>query len=340
MAKEIRTWTVEEIATAIQAEAVGDGAKRIRRPVPAGSADPEGITFAESDKFLALATSVEIGAVIVPPGTPALDCPTLIHPSPRQAFATVLGMARRAIPLDPGIHPTAVIHESATISATARIGAYATIGPDCFISDDVEIHPHCYLGDNCEIGEGSVLYARVTIYQDVRIGANCVLHSGAVVGAEGFGFVWTGQSQFKIPQVGGVIIGDRVEIGANTCIDRATSGDTVIGDGVKIDNLCQIGHNTNIGDHTVIASQVGIAGSSTIGARVTIGGQAGVSDHTRIGDDVLLAGRAGAISDLDEPGGYVGMPAIPYSQGMRMFAVQAKLPELVARVRKLEKDKS
>ena len=340
MAKEIRTWTVTEIAAAIQAEVIGDGEKRINRPVPAGYTDPAGITFAESEKFLAQATSVEIGAIIVPPGTPALAVPTLVHPSPRQAFAMILGMSQRAIPIDPGIHPTALVHESAEISLTAKIGAFVTIGPDCFVGDDAEIHSHCYLGDSCEVGSGSILYARVTVYQDVRIGKDCVIHSGAVLGAEGFGFVWTGKEQYKIPQVGGIVIGDNVEIGANTCIDRATSGDTVVANGVKIDNLCQIGHNTKIGEHTVIASQVGIAGSSTIGERVTIGGQAGVSDHTNIGDDIVLAGRAGAISDLDAPGAYVGMPAIPYSQGMRMFAVQAKLPELSARVRKLEKDTS
>ena len=174
------------------------------------------------------------------------------------------------------------------------------------------------------------------LVQDVTIGPGTIVHSGAVLGADGFGFVWDGKKQIKIPQVGSVLLGADVEIGANSTIDRATSGETVIADDVKIDDLVHVGHNSRIGAHTVLAGQVGVSGSVTIGERVVAGGQVAIADHVTICDDVVLAGRTGLMSDLSEPGEYFGVPPTPIKQALRLLALQRKLPEMLDRIKKLE----
>jgi UDP-3-O-[3-hydroxymyristoyl] glucosamine N-acyltransferase len=175
------------------------------------------------------------------------------------------------------------------------------------------------------------------LYRDVRVGARSVIHSGAVIGADGFGFVWDGSKRLKVPQVGSVRIGDDVEVGANTCIDRATAGETVIEDGVKLDNIVQIGHNVRVGEHSAIAGMSGISGSTKIGKRVLMGGGVGTRDHVTIGDDVALGGRSNVGGDITEPGEYLGTPAAPAREAVRAMLTIHKLPELVSRIRQLEK---
>jgi UDP-3-O-[3-hydroxymyristoyl] glucosamine N-acyltransferase len=192
------------------------------------------------------------------------------------------------------------------------------------------------VGENCVLGAGTTIYPHAVLYQDVKLGERCVVHAGAVIGADGFGYAWDGHKQRKVPQIGGVSIGDDVEIGANTCIDRATCGETVLGDDTKIDNLVQLGHNVAIGSHTVIAAMSGVGGSTKLGDNVTIAGHNAISDHIEIGDGVVLGGRSAAFQDLTEPGQYLGFPPYPVATTMRILALQGKLPELFRRIKQLE----
>jgi UDP-3-O-[3-hydroxymyristoyl] glucosamine N-acyltransferase len=177
----------------------------------------------------------------------------------------------------------------------------------------------------------------VVLYRDVSVGANSIIHSGAVLGADGFGYVWTGKERMKVPQVGRVVVDADAEIGANTTIDRATAGATTIGEGVKLDNLVQIGHNVSIGDHSVIAAQSGISGSTNVGKRVVMGGNVGTNDHISIADDVVLGGRSGVDRDIKEAGLYFGTPARPGAEAKRSMLIIPKLPDLLSRIRALEK---
>jgi UDP-3-O-[3-hydroxymyristoyl] glucosamine N-acyltransferase len=201
------------------------------------------------------------------------------------------------------------------------------------------IYSFAYVGENCRLGEGCTLYPHSVLYQDVTLGARSIIHSGAVLGADGFGYAWDGSRRVKIPQVGAVVLGDEVEIGANTTIDRATAGATVVGTGTKLDNLVQVGHNCRIGEHTVVAGLSGISGSTKIGSRNTLAGQVATADHVTVCDDVTLAGRTGVTNDIKEPGAYFGFPARPLGEAMRSLVLVSRLQDLFARVRKLEREK-
>ena len=331
-------WTLGQLGQLLGADVRGPSDLRIRRPVPAGSDDPEGVTFAESQKYIETVMASKVGAVIVDRDSPELDKPSLIVDSPRLAFFKLLALAERKTTVEPGVHPTAVVDANASVRSSTCIGPYVVIAGETSIGDRVQVFPFCYVGPGCAIGEDSRLMPGAVLVQDVSLGPRTVVHPGAVLGADGFGFVWDGAKQVKVPQVGGVEIGSDVEIGANTSIDRATSGETVVSDGVKIDNLVQVGHNSRIGAHTVLAALVGISGSVTLGDRVSVGGQSGFADHLSVVDDVLLAGRTGVFSDLSEPGEYFGVPPRPIGQAMRILALQQRLPELVARIRALEEE--
>jgi len=314
----IRTWTLAELGQRLGAEVSGSADLRIIRPVPAGDDDPGGITFAESDKYLAMVESSTVGAVIVPPGW-ALSKPALFHPHPREAFAMVLALFRRPLALSEGPSPQAAIDPSAEVDPSASIGPMAYIGPRARIGAKSRIHPHAYIGEGCQIGADCEIYPHVVLLQDVVVGDRVVVHAGAVVGADGFGFVWDGQRRVKVPQVGRVILEDDVEVGANTCIDRATCGDTVIRRGSKLDNLIQIGHNCEVGEHTVIAALTGVSGSVRIGDRVTMGGQVAVADHVSIASDAILAGRTGVMGSIETQGEYFGTPATPAREALRLL---------------------
>lgn len=339
MEQAVRSWKLKDLAAILGGEVVGDGDLTITTPVPAGESHPHGITFAGDAKHLAKALNSEVAAILVTQELDLAGKSGIVVANPRQAFGMVLGLSQRPIPISDGIHPTAVISSEAQVHPSAKIGPFVVIERGVEVKENAVIHAHCYIGENCVVGAKSLLYPRVTLVQDVRIGSSCILHSGCVLGSDGFGFAWTGTHRAKIPQVGGVILGDFVEIGANTTIDRATAGDTVLGNGTKVDNLVQIAHNVKIGEHVAMASHVGISGSVTIGDRVIMGGQAAVSDHKIIGDDVVLGGRSGAFVDVTEPGQYFGLPPIPVTQAMRITALTNRLPELFKRVKALEADK-
>ena len=337
METHLSGWTLAEIAQAVGGTVRGDAGTHVQRAVPAGYDDPSGITFAVSEKYLDVCLSSSVGAVIVWRDAPEFDKPAILVDKPREAFGQVLAMSSRPLPLCAGIHETAVIDPAATVDPSARVGAFAVVERGAVIGAECQVYPFAYVGEECRLGDGCVLYPHAVLYQFVELGERCVVHSGAVVGADGFGFDWDGKRQQKVPQVGGVKIGNDIEIGANTCIDRATCGETLIGDGVKLDNLVHIAHNVSVGDHTVLAAQVGISGSAVIGDQVTMGGQAAVSDHVSIADGTVLGGRSGAFQDVEEAGQYFGLPPLPLPAAMRLIALQQRLPELFKRIKELER---
>lgn len=318
------------------ADLTGDPGTPIHRPVPAGTADPYGITFAGDARYLAKAIAGPIGAVIVGVEVGDVPAPKLAVADPRSAFGRVLALMSRPLPLNAGVHPTAAVDPTATIEEGAQIGAFVVVEQGAVVRSGAKVYAQCYIGEGSVVEQDAVLYPRVTLYQQVRVGKRCIVHSGAVIGADGFGFVWDGQRRHKIPQVGNVELEDDVEIGANTCIDRATAGTTRIGRGTKIDDLVMVGHNCVLGENNVLAAQVGLGGSSEVGSRVVMGGQAALSDHVTVGDDVVLGGRSGVITDLKQPGEYMGLPPVPVTQAIRALSLTQRLPELFQRLRALE----
>ena len=255
------------------------------------------------------------------------------------ALAKLLSLAKSQTPRRRGIHPQAVIEPSATIGQDVYIGAFVYVGDGAVVEDGVELYPQVYIGDNARVGAQSTLFSGVKIYNDCEVGARCILHSGAVIGADGFGFAPQPDGSYvKIAQMGNVVIGDEVEIGANTTIDRAAMGATRVGRGTKLDNLVQVAHNVVIGEDTVIAAQTGIAGSTKIGSRCKIGGQVGFVGHIEIADDVSIGAQAGILNSVSSAKDVLmGSPAMPVRDFYRSSAIFRHLPELSADVDKLKR---
>lgn len=330
--------TLGEIAQIVGGTLVGPADLTIERPVPAGYDDEAGITFAESKEYLHTVESSRVGAVIVSEEITSCSKPHIRHRSPREAFGRLLAIAWKELPLAPGVHPTAVVSPEAKVHPDASVGAFCVVEGGVVIEEDAKVFPFCFVGANCRVGVGAKLYPRVTLYRDVQVGDRTIIHSGAVIGADGFGFFWDGTKRRKVPQAGSVNVSSDCEIGALTAIDRATAGETKIKEGTKIDNLVQVGHNVVIGEHTVIAGQTGIGGSTLIGARVVMGGQCGIGDHVDIAADVSLGARSGVGQSLPKPGQYWGAPARDSKEEIRITLLMGKLPELVDRIKQLERD--
>lgn len=281
------------------------------------------LSFVAHPKYLPYVGESEAGALLVtesliPRGSTTL--PRIVVSDVHRALAEVLRHFHPEPSIPAGIHPSAVIGSNVQIGEGVRIGACSVIG------------------DDCVIGADSFLYPNVTLYSKIQIGARCIIHSGARIGTDGFGYTFVDGRHLKVPQVGGVVIGSDVEIGANTCIDRGSVGPTEIGDSVKIDNLVHIGHNVRVGDYSIIVAQVGVSGSTTIGKGVTIAGQAGLQGHIRIGDGAVIGGQAGVFGDVPAGASYSGYPARPHKQSLRAQAALFKLPEMLKRMRKLERE--
>ena len=255
-----------------------------------------------------------------------------------QCVLNLLEMYNASRPRKTGISKLASIHEGAKVGENCYIGDFTVIEATAEVGDNVQIYPQCYIGDNVKIGEGTKIYPGVKIYEGWTIGKNCILHSGVVIGADGFGFAPKEDGTFaKIPQLGNVIIEDNVELGANTCIDRAKTDTTYIRQGVKLDNLIQIGHNVEIGANTVMSAQVGIAGTSKVGRNCFVAGQVGVADHITIGDRVKIGSKSGIDKSVGDDEIRFGYPALPGIQYHRSFAVFRQLPEMSQKLRELEK---
>jgi len=328
---------LSELAQRIGGEAAGhDGAE------VAGAAGIEEvaggqITFIDSAKRLARAEATPAAAIIVPLEVESSSKPIIRASNPRLAFARALEVFAPPAARRRGIHPTAVIGEGCRIADDAWVGPYAVIGDRARLGAGVEVGALTSLGDEVTLGEGTRLYPRVVIYDRVTVGARVIIHAGAVIGGEGFGFISEGGGLHKVPQIGTVIIEDQVEIGSNVTIDRATTGATVVGQGTKIDNLVQIGHNTRIGRDCIVVAQAGISGSCRIGDRAVLAGQAGVVDHIEIGADAGVCAQAGVTSDVPAATRVSGMPARPHREQMRLQAALQRLPGLLAEVRDLRR---
>ena len=255
-----------------------------------------------------------------------------------QCVLNLLEMYNATRPRKTGVSKLASIHEGAEVGENAYIGDFTVVESTAKLGDNVQIYPQCYIGDNVVIGEGTKLYPGVKIYEGCRVGKNCILHAGVVIGADGFGFAPKEDGTFaKIPQLGNVIIEDNVELGANTCIDRAKTDSTIVHSGVKLDNLIQVGHNVEIGSNCVMSAQVGIAGSTKIGSGCFVGGQVGFADHIAIGNNCKIGSQSGL--DKSVPDGEIrfGSPALAGMQYHRSFAVFKNLPDLASKVRELDK---
>ncbi len=245
-----------------------------------------------------------------------------------ESLAKLMMLYEASLPKKQGIDPLASVATNAKIGNNVYIGAFACIEEGAEIGDNTYIHPHVTVGCNAKVGANTILYPNVTIYHDCRVGNNCILHAGSVIGADGFGFAPTENGYEKIPQIGIAILEDDVEIGANTCVDRATMGATIIRKGVKLDNLIQIAHNVEVGSHTVMASQVGIAGSTKIGERCTFAGQVGVAGHITIGDHVTVGAQSGIPGNIKSGTTLMGYPAIDPKQFARSAVIYKKLPDM------------
>ncbi|HKL37555.1 MAG TPA: UDP-3-O-(3-hydroxymyristoyl)glucosamine N-acyltransferase [Bacteroidales bacterium] len=257
-----------------------------------------------------------------------------------QAFARLLTLQESNKLKKSGISKMSTIHKSATLGKNVLIDDFVYIGENAVIEDNVKILPHTYIGEGVVIGKDTVIYPGVKIYNHCKVGANCYFHAGVVLGSDGFGFAPQSNNLYhKIPQVGNVIIEDQVEIGANTCIDRATIGSTVIRRGAKLDNLIQIAHNAEVGENTVIAAQTGISGSTKIGKNCMIGGQAGFVGHITIADGVKVAAQSGITSDIKKPGQVIqGAPAFDFHKYQKSYVLFRKLPDVYNKMRELEEE--
>lgn len=330
-------FTVADIAKHLQGEVLGDASAVLNNFAPADRAQPGDLTFAENPDYFARAELSAASAIIVD-GQFTSEKKILIRvPNARIAFAKALALFFPEPAFAPGIHPTAVVAASAQVDATAHIG------PHCVVGEKVRIGARCVLqggnhvGAAAQLGEDVNLFPNVTIYARSEIGNRVRIHSGSVIGSDGFGYVLDNGVHRKVPQIGNVVIRDDVEIGANVTIDRGALGPTMIGKGTKIDNLVQIAHNVVIGDHCLVISQVGIAGSTKIGSYVILAGQVGLAGHLKIGNRVTVAAQSGVMNNIPDGEKWMGSPAQPDRQAKRTFISMHYLPDLLKRVTELEK---
>lgn len=318
---------------------VGEEDVEITRIAGIDEAGPGDLTFVSNRKYVSHIPRTRASAIILGEDIPPVKIPSLRSEDPYLAFARALEIFFTPLRPSPGVHPTAVMDKDITIGENTSIGAYAVIGEGCTIGDGVVIHPHVVLYPGVSIGAASVLHSFVIVRESCRIGNRVILQNGVVIGSDGFGFAPTKDGTFyKICQTGCVLIEDDVEIGANTTVDRAAVGDTIIRRGAKLDNLVQVGHGAQVGEHSVLAAQVGLAGSTRLGNGVWVGGQAGFAGHLEVGDKAIITAQSGTSHDV--PSGTVmsGSPAFENTVWLRAVAAFPKLPNLLRKVRDLERE--
>lgn len=336
-------FTAGMIARILNGTVEGDPETKLNTVARIEEGQPGALSFLSNPKYEPHIYTTGASAVLVRHDfAPAKEVKaTLIRvDDPYQALARLLAFYEQARPARKGIHPTAVIDDKASVGRDVFIGAYAVISENTVVGDGCSLHPQVFIGENVRIGKNCTLHPGVKVYRDCVIGNDCILHAGAVVGADGFGFAPVTDSNFmKIPQIGNVILEDNVEIGSNTCIDRATMGSTIIRRGVKLDNLIQVGHNVEIGENTVIAAQSGLAGSTRVGRNCMFGGQVGLAGHLSIADGVKIGAQSGIMSTVTEENAILlGYPATDSRQFLRSVAYIRKLPELSSRIDNLSKE--
>jgi len=322
-----------ELAVAFGCELSGDPDSSVDHVAPLQSAGPGALSFLANPRLSAQLAATRAAAVVLEPRS-AAACPVaaLITSNPHALFARIAARLHPPPPLRPGIHPTAIVDAAAQVDPSCEVGAYALIGPKAVLGPRCLVGPACLIGTGVRLGADCRLLGRVTLEHGVLLGARVLVHPGAVIGADGFGLARERGRWLKVPQVGGVRIGDDVEIGANTTIDRGAMDDTVIGDGVKLDNQIQVGHNVQVGAHTAIAACTGISGSVRIGERCMIAGGCGLSGHIEIGDDVVLTGMSMVPHSVTKPGVYTSV--IPVEPIRHWWRVLTTLKLLAQRERR------
>lgn len=326
--------TAAELAQLLDSTFEGDGAIELSGGATLGAAGPTDVVFVDSREAVAAIGTTQAGCLLVRPDSGPIVGKTVIRVAkPRNAFAKAMRALLPDARPPAGVHGTAVLAESAVIGEGVHIGAQVVIEDEVRIGTGAVVQAGSFVGRGSSIGDGSLLHANVTIYASVEIGERTVVHSGAVLGADGFGFVLEGGRYQKFPQIGGVKIGSDVEIGANSCVDRGALGNTVIRDGAKIDNLVHIGHNCQIGNHVVMAAQVGLSGGVRMDDYVVAGGQAGLGEKAHIEAQAILGGQCGVLPNKTIAGGgkaYWGTPARPHREYLKKMAMVEKLPEILA----------
>jgi UDP-3-O-[3-hydroxymyristoyl] glucosamine N-acyltransferase len=333
----VKGFTLGQLAEVLDATLDGDATRTVTGVAPLDAAGASDVSFLVDPRYEAAARTSRAGAFVAPIGTRGLPAPVLECRAPRRAMIELLTLFFPPPAPPAGVDPAAVVAEGAVIDPSASIGPLAVVDAGARIAARVQVRALAYVGRDVEIGEDSVIHPHVVLREGVRLGRRVIVHAGAVLGADGFGYVSDGGIHRKIPQVGGVLVEDDVEIGANTTIDRAMLGTTVVRRGAKIDNLVQIAHNVEIGPDCILAAQVGIAGSSRLGHHVVLGGQVGVSDHVTIGNNVMVTAQSGAAFDLAGDANYSGTWARPVTHAQRIWVAQGELPAMLVRLRKLER---
>lgn len=334
-------FSARQIAAFVQGEIIGNADTSVNTFAKIEEGKPSSITFLSNPKYEHYIYDTEASIVLVNrdfvPEKPIKA--TLIKvDNAYETLAKLMTLYEQSKTQSKGIASTAIIAESAQIGKNVYIGEYVVIDEGVVIGDNTQIYPHTYIGKNVHIGEGGLIYSGVNIYHDCQIGNHVTLHSGVVIGADGFGFAPTPEGYNKIPQIGNVIIEDNVEIGANTCVDRATMGSTIVHKGVKLDNLIQIAHNDEIGANTVIAAQSGLAGSAKMGEWCVIAGQVGISGHLTIGNHVTLGPQSGIISSIPDGKTMMGTLPIEDKGWFKVQAIMKRLPDMYRELNALRKE--
>jgi len=332
------TITAEAIAALVSGELIGDGKVVVSGIAPLDRADASQLSILSSGRYAPMMATTKAGVVLVDPEFRDAAGAARARIIVKQPLEKLLSLLPRFYPVDaqlPGVASTARIGKGATIGQQASIGEYAIIGANAKLADGVVIGSHCVVGDDASIGEGARLWPGATIYPGATLGARAMVHSGARIGCDGFGYVFRDGAHQKIRHVGRCIIGDDVEIGANTTIDRGSIDDTVIGNGTKIDNLVHIAHNVRIGEKCLLMAQVGVAGSVIVGDGAILAGQAGISGHLSIGAGARVAAQAGVFGDIPAGESWSGYPARPHRESLRASAATFKLAGMMRRLEKL-----
>jgi len=329
--------TAAELAQHLQGNVVGDSTTQLIGFAPADQAKPGDVTFAETEAYFTVAAQSAASAIIVAGEFHAAGKVVIKVKNARVAFAKALTLFFPEPTFPASVHPTAVIAPDAQVDVSAHIGPHCVVGARAKIGPRAALIANVVVASDCQLGEDCVLFPNVTVYARSQIGNRVRVHAGSVIGSDGFGYVLDAGVHRKVPQVGNVIIGDDVELGANVTIDRGALGPTVIGKGTKIDNLVQIAHNVKIGEHCIIVAQTGIAGSSQLGQYNVIGGQVGIAGHLKFGNQVTVAAQSGVMHDIPDGERWFGTPAQPDKLTKRQFLALQRLPELLKRIAELER---
>jgi len=335
-------FSAQHIANILNGTIVGNADVEVNGFSRIEEGKPGTLTFLANPKYESYIYGTEADIVLVNNDfnpTKTISATLIKVPNAYMSLATLLKMAEQKKTKKSGTDSTAFIASSAIIGEDCYIGNMACIGEQTLIGDHCLIYPHVYIGNNVTIGDHAIIYPHVTIYDGCIVGKNCIIQAGAVIGSDGFGFASEGEVYRKIPQLGNVVLEDEVEVGANTTIDRAVMGSTIIRQGVKLDNLIQIAHNVEVGENTIIAAQTGIAGSTKIGSNCMFGGQVGIVGHLKIGDGVKFAAQSGVMRSIGYAGEYIGTPVLQQPRDyFRSVAIFKKLPELDRTIRQLQKE--